>query len=47
MLNKLLRAVAITVVLSILIYNGFIEAKPAQITVQPALPPVDLKLTLP
>jgi hypothetical protein len=47
MLNKLLRAVAITAGLSVLIYSGFIEAKPAHLTVQPALPPVALKLTLP
>jgi hypothetical protein len=47
MLNKLLRAVAITAILSVLMYGGFIDAKAAHLTAKQTLPPVALKLTFP
>lgn len=48
MLDKLLRAAAITALLSILMYGGFLDAKPSRPTAdkQP-LPQVALKLRLP
>ncbi len=46
MFNKLLRAAAITAVLSVLIYNGFIDAT-APRTAQQSSPPVAFKLTFP
>lgn len=47
MLKKLLRAMLITTVLSVLMYGGFIDAKSASQAPQQTVPPIALKLELP